>query len=69
MAALELVRTLRGLGTGLDEIRRLLADEMTVRDLATAHLAPIERQTGQLRTRRAVLRQDSEAGQASLERG
>ncbi|MGW0504294.1 helix-turn-helix domain-containing protein [Micromonospora sp. NPDC003241] len=70
VAALELVRTLRDLGAGLDEIRRLLADEITVRDLATAHLALVERQMGQLRTRRAVLRavvrQDSEAGQVSL---
>ncbi|MER5458346.1 MerR family transcriptional regulator [Micromonospora sp. NPDC002389] len=70
VAALELVRTLRDLGAGLDEIRRLLADEITVRDLAAAHLALVERQMGQLRTRRAVLRavvrQDSEAGQVSL---
>ncbi|QKW15126.1 MULTISPECIES: MerR family transcriptional regulator [unclassified Micromonospora] len=70
VAALELVRTLRDLGAGLDEIRRLLADEITVRDLARAHLALVERQMGHLRTRRAVLRavvrQDSEAGQVSL---
>ncbi|WP_431885677.1 MerR family transcriptional regulator [Micromonospora wenchangensis] len=70
VAALELVRTLRDLGAGLDEIRRLLAEEITVRDLATAHLALVERQLGRLRTRRAVLRavvrQDSEAGQVGL---
>ncbi|MBM7077134.1 MerR family transcriptional regulator [Micromonospora humida] len=56
MAALELVRTLRDLGAGLDEIRRLLAEEITVRDLAAAHLALVERQLGRLRTRRAGLR-------------
>ncbi len=56
IARLELVRTLRELGAGLEEIRRLLADETTLRDLATTHLALVDRQMRQLRTRRAVLR-------------
>ncbi|HEX2132046.1 MAG TPA: MerR family transcriptional regulator [Actinophytocola sp.] len=55
IARLELVRTLRELGAGLDDIRRLLADETPLRDLATTHLA-LERQLRQLRARRAVLR-------------
>lgn len=56
IARLELVRTLRELGAGLDDIRKLLADETTLHDLATAHLALVERQMRQLRARRAVLR-------------
>jgi DNA-binding transcriptional MerR regulator len=56
IARLELVRTLRELGAGLDDIRRLLADETTLRDLATTHLALVERQMRHLRARRAVLR-------------
>jgi DNA-binding transcriptional MerR regulator len=56
IARLELVRTLRELGASLDDIRRLLADETTLRDLVTAHLALVERQMGRLKARRAVLR-------------
>ncbi|MFI7125186.1 MerR family transcriptional regulator [Nonomuraea sp. NPDC050153] len=56
IARLELVRTLRELDAGLDDIRRLLAGETTLRDLATAHLALLERQSARLRARRAVLR-------------
>ncbi|MDR7276769.1 MerR family transcriptional regulator [Catenuloplanes atrovinosus] len=56
IARLELVRTLRELDAGLDEIRRVLAGEATLRDLAATHLELVERQEGRLRTRRAVLR-------------
>ncbi|MCO1659111.1 MerR family transcriptional regulator [Pseudonocardia humida] len=56
IARLEIVRTLRELGAGLDDIRRLLAEETTLRDLATTHLALVERQLRHLRARRAVLR-------------
>lgn len=56
MARLELVRTLRELGAGLDEVRRVLAEETTVRRLAEAQLALLEDQMRLLRTRRAVLR-------------
>ena len=70
IARLDLVRTLRELDAGLDEIRRVLADESTLRDLAAAHLALVERQGRRLRAKRAVLRtivrQDSTAGQVSL---
>lgn len=55
IARLELVRTLRELGAGLDDIRRLLADETSLHDLATTHLALVERQLRRLRARRAVL--------------
>jgi DNA-binding transcriptional MerR regulator len=56
IARLELVRTLRELDASLDEIRRLLADETTLRELATAHLALLEQQTRRLQARRAVMR-------------
>lgn len=70
IARLELVRTLRELGAGLGEIRRVLAGEATLRELAATHLALLERQEARLRRRRAVLstivRQDSTAEQVLL---
>ncbi|MFG1644394.1 MerR family transcriptional regulator [Amycolatopsis sp. NPDC049252] len=56
IARLELVRTLRDLGAGLDEIRRVLAAETTLRDLAVTHLRLVEDRLRQFRARRAVLR-------------
>lgn len=56
VARLELIRTLRDLGTGLDEIRRLLAGETTLRYLLAEHLELVERQDRDLRARRSVLR-------------
>ncbi|MBS2964280.1 MerR family transcriptional regulator [Actinocrinis puniceicyclus] len=56
IAQLELVRTLRELGAGLGEIRRVLTAQATLHDLAVTHLRLVEGQLGQLRARRAVLR-------------
>lgn len=56
IARLELVRTLRDLGAGLDDIRRVLAEQTTVHDLAVAHLRLVENQLRQFQARRAVLR-------------
>jgi DNA-binding transcriptional MerR regulator len=56
VAQLEIIRTLRDLGTGLDEIRRLVAGELSLRDLLAEHLELVERQERDLRVRRAVLR-------------
>ncbi|KXK58296.1 MerR family transcriptional regulator [Micromonospora rosaria] len=56
VARLELVGTLRDLGASLDDIRQLLADQITLRDLATAHLVLVERHLSRFRARRAVLR-------------
>jgi DNA-binding transcriptional MerR regulator len=56
IARLELVRTLRDLGAGLDEIRLVLAAESTLHDLAARHLRLVEEQLQQFRARRAVLR-------------
>ncbi|WP_229852782.1 MerR family transcriptional regulator [Streptomyces albospinus] len=70
IARLELVRTLRELDAGLDDIRQLLVGETTLHDLATAHLALVERQALRLQARRAVLRtivkQHSATDQVSL---
>lgn len=56
VARLELVRTLRDLGAGLDEVRQVLGDEMSLHTLAETHLRLVEDQLRRLRTRRAVLR-------------
>ncbi|MFB9567441.1 MerR family transcriptional regulator [Saccharopolyspora hordei] len=56
VSRLELVRTLRELGAGLDEVKRVLAREMTLAQLAGTHLELLEQQMRVLRTRRAVLR-------------
>ncbi len=56
IARLELVRTLRDLGAGLDDIRRVLAAQTSLPDLAVTHLRLVEDQLRQFRARRAVLR-------------
>jgi DNA-binding transcriptional MerR regulator len=70
IARLELIRTLRDLDTGLNDIRRLLDGETSLHDLLTAHLELVERQERDLRARRAVLRtlvkQGGTAAQAAL---
>ncbi|MFI5879029.1 MerR family transcriptional regulator [Streptomyces sp. NPDC051554] len=70
IARLELVRTLRDLGAGLDGIRRVLAEETSLHDLAVTHLRLVEDQLRQFRARRAVLRtitrQHTTAEQVSL---
>ena len=70
IARLELVRTLRDLGVGLDEIRRVLAGEAGLHDVAVAHLRLVEDSLRQFRARRAVLRtmvrQPTTAEQVSL---
>jgi DNA-binding transcriptional MerR regulator len=52
---LRLVRTLRELGVGLGEIRRVLAQETTVAEVAAAHAAAVEAQIRILRLHHAVL--------------
>ena len=56
IARLELVRTLRELGTDLNGIRTLLDGGTTLHGLLTAHLAVVERGERTLRARGAVLR-------------
>lgn len=70
IARLELVRTLRDLGVGLEEIRRVLAQGIGLHDLAVAHLRVVEASLRQFQARRAVLRtmvrQPTTAEQVSL---
>ncbi|UOX93029.1 MerR family transcriptional regulator [Amycolatopsis sp. FBCC-B4732] len=70
ISRLELVRTLRDLGAGLADIRRVLAEETTLPDLARAHLRLVEDRLRQFRARRAVLRtivrQETTADQVGL---
>lgn len=52
---LALVRTLRELGLGLDTIRRVVDQELTLSEVATEHAAALDAQISILRLRRAVL--------------
>jgi DNA-binding transcriptional MerR regulator len=61
-ARAELVRTLRELGVDLPTIRRVLAHELTVADVAAAHAAALETQIRVLRNRRAVLQAAARRG-------
>ncbi|WP_123668514.1 MerR family transcriptional regulator [Actinocorallia herbida] len=55
VARVELVATLRGLGIGLDEVRRVLARNATVAEVASAHARALDAEIRVLRLRRAVL--------------
>ncbi|MFD4676131.1 MerR family transcriptional regulator [Lentzea sp. NPDC058450] len=55
VARVELIRTLRELGLGLDDVRRVLDREDTVGDVAAAHVAAIDAQIRALKVSRAVL--------------
>ena len=55
VARLDLVRTLRELGLGLDVVRAILARVTTVAQVAAAHVAVLDEQIRTLRLRRAVL--------------
>ncbi|MBK6017821.1 MerR family transcriptional regulator [Streptomyces sp. MBT53] len=54
-ARLELIRTLRELGLGLDDVRKVLAGETTVAEVAAAHVVALDAQIRSLRVTRAVL--------------
>lgn len=51
-----LVRTLRELGVGLDDVKRVLAAEASLADVAAAHALALEAQIRTLRLQLAVLR-------------
>ncbi|MDX2933498.1 MerR family transcriptional regulator [Streptomyces ipomoeae] len=55
VARLELIRTLRELGLGLDQVRKVLAGEETVAEVAATHVAALDAQIRALRVTRAVL--------------
>ncbi|GAA4696516.1 DNA-binding transcriptional regulator, MerR family [Promicromonospora umidemergens] len=56
VAKLDFIRTMRELGTGLEQVRQVLTGETTLHYLLAEHLDVVERQERNLRTRRAVLR-------------
>ncbi|MEU0558059.1 MerR family transcriptional regulator [Dactylosporangium sp. NPDC006015] len=55
VARLDLVRTLRDLGLGLEAIQRLLARQTTLKELAETHVKALDAEIRTLRLRRAVL--------------
>jgi DNA-binding transcriptional MerR regulator len=55
VARLDLVRTLRELGLGLDVVQAVLSQAVNVADVASAHVAALDAQIRTLRLRRAVL--------------
>ncbi|HWK25827.1 MAG TPA: MerR family transcriptional regulator [Solirubrobacter sp.] len=56
VARARLIRTLRELGVGLDEVKRVVAAEASLADVAAAHALAIDAQIAALRLQRAVLR-------------
>ena len=55
VARLELIRTLRELGLGLEDVRRVLERRTTVAAVAAVHVEALDAQIHTLRLRRAVL--------------
>ncbi|MDQ0605238.1 DNA-binding transcriptional MerR regulator [Streptomyces canus] len=55
VARVELVRTLRALGLGLDDVCRVLSGRTTVAEVADAHVAALDAQIRSLKVSRAVL--------------
>jgi DNA-binding transcriptional MerR regulator len=56
VARARFVRTLRELGVGLEDVRRVLAAESSLPDIASAHARALDVQIRTLRLQRAVLR-------------
>ncbi|MFE9441224.1 MerR family transcriptional regulator [Streptomyces sp. NPDC006602] len=55
VARLELIRTLRELGLGLEDVRKVLSGETTVARVAAAHVVALDAQIRSLKVTRAVL--------------
>ncbi|MFE2969620.1 MerR family transcriptional regulator [Streptomyces sp. NPDC059340] len=67
VARLELIRTLRELGLGLDAVRKVLAGETTVADVAAAHVTALDAQISSLKVTRAVLSSVARRGSTAEE--
>ncbi|MFB7601012.1 MerR family transcriptional regulator [Streptomyces sp. NPDC056160] len=67
VARLELIRTLRELGLGLEDVRRVLAGERTVAEVAAAHVAALDAQIRSLKVTRAVLSTVARRGSSAEE--
>ncbi|WP_460069659.1 helix-turn-helix domain-containing protein [Streptomyces sp. YKOK-I1] len=66
-ARLELIRTLRELGLGLADVRRVLAGERTVAEVAAAHVSALDAQIRSLKVTRAVLSSVARRGSSAEE--
>ncbi|OQR63695.1 MerR family transcriptional regulator [Streptomyces maremycinicus] len=67
VARLELIRTLRELGLGLADVRRVLAGERTVAEVAAAHVSALDAQIRSLKLTRAVLSSVARRGSTAEE--
>jgi DNA-binding transcriptional MerR regulator len=67
VARVELVRTLRELGLGLDDVCRVLSGRTTVAEVADAHVAALDAQIRSLKVSRAVLSTVSKRGSTAEE--
>ncbi|MEU4774985.1 MerR family transcriptional regulator [Micromonospora sp. NPDC023644] len=67
VARLDLVRSLRELGIGLDDVRRVLQRRTSVREVAQAHSRALDAEIRTLRLRRAVLRSVARRGSTTEE--
>lgn len=66
-ARLDLVRTLRELGIDLDTVERVLRGQVTVADVAGAHVRALDAEIRTLRLRRAVLSSVARRGSSTEE--
>ncbi|WP_435270353.1 MerR family transcriptional regulator [Streptomyces sp. 1222.5] len=67
VARLAFVRTLRDLGLGLDAVRRVVDQELTLGQVATEHAAALDVQITGLRLWRAVLTAAAATGEPTIE--
>ncbi|RSM59589.1 MerR family transcriptional regulator [Actinoplanes sp. ATCC 53533] len=67
VARVELVRTLRELGLGLDDVRRVLDGGATVAEVAETHVAALDARIRSLKVSRAVLSTVSKRGSTAEE--
>lgn len=67
VARVELVRALRELGLGLDDVRLVLSGRATVAEVADAHVAALDAQIRSLKVNRAVLSTVAKRGSTAEE--
>ncbi|SCK42505.1 MerR family transcriptional regulator [Streptomyces sp. WMMB 322] len=67
VARLELVRTLRELGLGLEEVSRVVRSETTVAEVAATHVAALDARIRALKVSRAVLSTVAKRGSTAEE--
>jgi DNA-binding transcriptional MerR regulator len=67
LARLELIATLRELGVGLADVRRVLDQRATLAEVAAAHVRALDAQIHSLRLRRGVLAEVARRGSAAEE--